>query len=146
MPIKSFRGKIGHQEVETIVLHTNNGSTGYKIVKFEVIGDDPGATSQISTLFINTINPGAPANAVIDFSDNTLIGVAQYESSTSSHYNPQPVIVFDNIIFNQDIYVSNFASSGTSVGTNYHIELEQVKLDLSENTVATLKDIRNIKG
>jgi len=27
---------------------------------------------------------------------------------------------------------------------NYYIELEQVKLDLNENTVATLKDIRNI--
>ena len=28
---------------------------------------------------------------------------------------------------------------------NYYIELEQMKLDLSENTVATLKDIRNIE-
>ena len=27
---------------------------------------------------------------------------------------------------------------------NYYIELEQIKLDLNENTVATLKDIRNI--
>jgi hypothetical protein len=29
---------------------------------------------------------------------------------------------------------------------NYHIELEQVSLALDENTVATLKDIRNIES
>ena len=29
---------------------------------------------------------------------------------------------------------------------NYYVELEQMKLDLNENTVATLKDIRNIES
>jgi len=29
------------------------------------------------------------------------------------------------------------------VPMNYYLELEQIKLDLSESTVATLKDIRN---
>ena len=32
--------------------------------------------------------------------------------------------------------------AGTS-GVNYYIELEQIKLDIGESTVATLKDIRN---
>ena len=36
--------------------------------------------------------------------------------------------------------------SGTQQKMNYYIELEQVSLDLTENTVATLKDIRNIKS
>jgi len=32
------------------------------------------------------------------------------------------------------------------VACNYYLELEQFKLDLNENTVATLKNIRNIKN
>ena len=51
--------------------------------------------------------------------------------------------VFDNITFNQDIYVTAVELAGGRP-TNYHIELEQVKLDLNEQTVATLKDIRNV--
>ena len=47
--------------------------------------------------------------------------------------------------FNQDIYVTHTDVLGAGA-CNYYIELEQFKLDLSENTVATLKDIRNIKS
>jgi len=44
--------------------------------------------------------------------------------------------------FNQDVYVT----AATDESINYYIEMEQVKLALDENTVATLKDIRNITG
>ena len=46
--------------------------------------------------------------------------------------------------FNQDIYVTHEDTVG-SQPCNYYIELEVVKLALDENTVATLKDIRNIE-
>ena len=54
-------------------------------------------------------------------------------------------VVFDNITFNQDIHLG-FKNLDAAIDMNYHIELELVKLDLNENTVATLKDIRNIKS
>ena len=50
----------------------------------------------------------------------------------------------DNEIINQDIEIGNKESQGNSM--NYYIELEQIKLDLNENTVSTLKDIRNVEG
>jgi len=54
------------------------------------------------------------------------------------------VVIFDNEVFNQDIYITYTDNGGGSnEDINYYIELEQIKLDLSENTVATLKDIRN---
>ena len=56
------------------------------------------------------------------------------------------VIVFDNMKFNQDIFVTNVDGGAENRAINYYIELEQVKLRLDENTVATLKDIRNITG
>ena len=52
--------------------------------------------------------------------------------------------IFDNMTFNQDIYVTYKDDETAGKFINYYIELEQVKLDLNENTVATLKDIRNI--
>jgi len=83
------------------------------------------------------------ATDVVDFSDQTLLAVGMYWSSTSSTAVHESVIVFDNVTFNQDIFITcdDEASTGPM---NYHIELEQVPLDLGENTVATLKDIRNL--
>jgi len=40
--IKTFRGLIADGETDTIVLHTNDGSIGYRIVKFQVIQEQPG--------------------------------------------------------------------------------------------------------
>ena len=137
--IKSFRGKIADAAIDTIPLRTNNGSIGYKIVKFEVIGQEPMGTDQEAVLKIYSI-PQSAATNTIDFSDNTLLAVAFYENDANTAYFGGTSIVFDNTKFNQDIYVTNQSSTGSM---NYYIELEQMPLDLNENTVATLKDIRN---
>jgi hypothetical protein len=42
MPIKSFRNMIKDDTVQTIPLSTNDGSTGYRIRKFQVINKSPG--------------------------------------------------------------------------------------------------------
>ena len=68
-----------------------------------------------------------------------------YGDETGSDVQNSQTVIFDNEIFNQDIYVCHKAVTGTHP-INYYIELEQIRLDLSENTVATLKDIRNITG
>jgi len=145
MPIKSFRGKLADGDQQTIVLHTNDGSVGYRIVKFQIMMEQPGNTSQESLVKIYKVQQTKPIpviNATVDFSDNTLLAAAFQDTNV----HPSEVIIFDNEIFNQDIYVTftdNAAGTGTD-DVNYYIELEQVKLDLNENTVATLKDIRNI--
>ena len=42
MTIKTFRGLLADGGQDTIVLHTNDGSTGYRIVKFQLMPDAPG--------------------------------------------------------------------------------------------------------
>ena len=143
MPIKSFRGLIAHDKVDTISLHTNNGSTGYKIVKFELMPETPMTVESENVVKIFS-TPQTATSATIDFSDNTLLAAGFIEGQPAAAYNTQETIVFDNMTFNQDIYVTN--NSDQSKAVNYYIELEQIKLDLNENTVATLKDIRNIKS
>ena len=144
MAIKSFRGKIAHEGIDTITLHTNTGSTGYKISKFELMGISPGSDSVEHVAKIYTI-PQTSATTAIDFSDPTVIGAIFLTQSSGAGYAYE-VITFDNMIFNQDIYITHKDNGPGGKGVNYHIELEQVKLDLNENTVATLKDIRNIES
>ncbi len=145
MPIKSFRGLIADGAQDTVSLSTNNGSTGYRIKRFELFPDTPGQNSVESTVQIFSISQSTPSTTAVtvDFSDNTLLGAAYYAAASSTDNSEKTVVVFDNMTFNQDIYIVHTNTSG-SQPINYYIELEQIKLSLDENTVATLKDIRNI--
>ena len=143
--IKTFRGLIVDAGQDTIVLHTNDGSTGYRIAKFQIIPGQP-FQDQESVVSIWKVEQTtvAAASPLIDMSDQTLLGVGIYKQAASgSAVAFTDVVIFDQEIFNQDIYVTHTDHSGSQT-CNYYIELEQVKLDLGENTVATLKDIRNV--
>ena len=149
MKIKTFRGKLTDGDVDTISLSTNNGSTGYKINKMALINANAGDVDYSAVVKIFSIPQTASSvSNDIDFSDNTLLAVGYISTDASSTQFPDDVIViFDNTKFNQDIYVTcKQTSASGNDDCNYYIELEQVKLDIGENTVATLKDIRNIKA
>jgi len=144
MTIKSFRGKINDGAIDLISLHTNDGSVGYKIKKLQLIGALPGNETVEAVVKIYKI-PQTSVDGAVDLSDNTLAGVGFYVSSITEEWATHNILIFDNEVFNQDIYITHHdASTGSPV--NYYLELEQIKLDLNENTVATLKDIRNIAG
>jgi len=141
--IKTFRGMIADDTQDTILLHTNDGSTGYRIVKFQIINNAPGAVSIKGVLKIYKVSQ-TTVDALVDFSDNTLLGAAFYEDNDSVTYVHGKTIIFDKEIFNQDIYITSRDVQG-SEPMNYYLELEQIKLDLSENTVATLKNLKNLE-
>ena len=149
--IKSFRGQISANNVDQVSLHTNDGSVGYRLVKMEVFPQKPGTSTgenlvQIFSLQSSADNAADAAVATdVDFSDNTMLAVGFVGASTNStQLAPISAVIFDNMTFNQDIFIAHKDESGNSSPVNYYIELEQVKLSLDENTVATLKDIRNI--
>ena len=141
MPIKSFRGKIANDTIERISLHTNTGSQGYKIVKLETMPEN--GSTDLEAVFKVYSTPQTAATTDIDFSDSTLLAAAIVIQDDSHENWSEPVVVFDNIKFNQDIFVTSKCHD-KSGPVNYHIELERVRLDLSESTTATLKDIRSI--
>jgi len=145
--IKTFRGLIAHGGQDIIALHTNNGAIGYRVVKFELFSTSPSTVRTESLVKIYKVRQGVNAETAIDgqvdFNDQTLVGVAFLGNYEQAQYVTDPTVIFDNEIFNQDIYVTHDSGDASSVDVNYYIELEQIKLDLNENTVATLKDIRN---
>ena len=145
---KSFRGMMttdsGGDSTDTIPLSTNNGSIGYQIKKLQIIPKDPTDVTNEAVFQIFSI-PTASTDE-IDFSNQTLLGCAHYSNHLSGTlYSEDSTIIFDNMKFNQDVYLTCKTDSGDKA-INYYIEMEQMKLALDENTVATLKDIRNIKS
>tara|TARA_Y100001951_G_scaffold8128_1_gene5135 strand:+ start:1488 stop:1946 length:459 start_codon:yes stop_codon:yes gene_type:complete len=152
MPIKTFKGKIASSDMQMINLHTNNGSTGYRIKKLELFPASPGSTSYEIVFKVFKVSQvandyaGTNLFGIVDFSDQTLLAAAYLEGNNANNATDGSNVVFDNEIFNQDITITSVDNDGNTEAVNYYIELEQVKLDLNENTVATLKNIRNITG
>jgi len=140
--IKTFRGLIVDGGQDTIVLHTNDGSIGYRIVKFQTMVQQPGTDTVEGTVKIFKIEQ-ATVDDLVDFSDNTLLGAAEYHKHTDPQNAVSTNVIFDQEIFNQDIYITWKDNFGQAM--NYYIELEQIKLDMNESTVATLKDLRNLE-
>ena len=139
--IKTFRGLLADGDIETIRLSTNKGLIGYKILKFELFPQAPGEANAESVVKVFTIEPDS-AESTVNFDDPTILGVASMGNSTAGNvYPPTLTVVFDNVVFNQDIYVTHKETSG-SESVNYYIELEQINLDVGEAAVATLKDMR----
>jgi len=147
MPMKSFRGLIVKGGIDKVNLATRDGSTGYRITKFQLMPHLFGASAgelESTVKIYSTVQ--TTADGTIDFSDQNLLAAGIINAEAVADSEPTIVTtVFDLMIFNQDIYVTHHNEHGSDTGpVNYYIELEQTKLDLNENTVATLKNIRNL--
>jgi hypothetical protein len=145
MVIKSFRGKMADNTIDTVSLHTNNGSLGYRIKSLTAISSAPG-TQDMEGLFKIYKVPQTAVDGQVDFSDQTLLATVYFKDYATNDNQPSiQTVIFDNEVFNQDIYIT-YLDVRSSNSASYYFELEQIKLDLNENTVATLKDIRNIEA
>jgi len=141
--IVSFRGLIESSGQDTIALQTNTGLMGYRIVKFQMMTPNAGTTDYEHTMQIWKVEQTS-ITAEVNFSNNRLLAAGFIEGAAATNFIGNPLhVIFDNEIFNQDIYITHFDSK-SALACNYYLELEQMKLDLNEQTVATLKDIRNI--
>ena len=77
----------------------------------------------------------------VDLTDGTLLAAA-FTGLAGGEFMGAKTIIFDNEIFNQDIFLTSIDNGGSTQDANYYLELDQIKLDLGEATVATLKDMR----
>lgn len=140
MTVKTFRGLLADGATQEINLKTNTGKIGYRIVKFQIIPNQPGTESTEAVVKIYKV-PQTAATATIEFNDNTLLAAGFFRSNASAAFATDVVVLFDNEIFNQDIYITSQDLENNPM--NYYIELEQVKLNDNESTMATLQSIRS---
>jgi len=137
--IKTYRGMLANDTEDRIRLKTNRGDIGYRIVKFQVMGINEDKNYE-TVVQINKISI-TPTDSV-DFTDGDLLAAALY-GDTDSLDQGSSTIIFDHEIFNQDIFVSAKATAGTTA-INYYLELEQVKLNENQSTMATLQSLRRL--
>ena len=140
----SYKGTILIGEQESISLKTNTGKTGYRIVKFNVIGVTPMKTDQtiIGQVF-KTDQTGSITDNV-NFTDSDLLAVATYEDTNSKELPNSNHIIFDNEKFNQDIFITATDADGNTTPMNYYLELEAMPLSDLEATFLTMQNIRQI--
>jgi len=137
--ILSYRGLMETATQEEILLSTKKGEKGYRIVKFQLMPFNYN-TSDEYTIQIWKTDQSASIDNVQDFSDNRLLA-AGYIGTDGADLTTESTVIFDQEIFNQDIFVTAKSQSGKAC--NYYLELEVIMLNETEAMVTTLKDIRN---
>jgi hypothetical protein len=139
----SFRGSIPDTNTERIKLATIKGKIGYKIVKFQIIAADVlGAQADMQAQITKTSDG---ASATVDFSNADLLAVATYKTEPNASQTAQgTTIIFDNEMFNQDIFITGIDGGTGNQNINYYIELEAREISDLESTMLTLKNLRTI--
>jgi len=137
--IKTFRGLLADGGQDRIRLQTIKGKVGYRIVKFQVMGPDNNSNfEQVLKIYKKSTTPSNDIN----FTDSDLLAAGLAAEDNSRAILNQPVIIFDNETFNQDIYITNKGHDNTAA-INYYIELEVIPLDDAGAEYTTLKDMRS---
>jgi len=139
--IKTFRGLLANEGEERIRLSTIKGKVGYQIIKLQVLPSNPGGASYEACVKVFKSEQGTTPTTTIDFTDSDLLAAAIFaaSSSTGDQYST-PAVIFDQEIFNQDIYITQKDTQGNSM--SYYLELEVVPLDDAGAEYTTLKDMR----
>ena len=143
--IKTFRGILADGTQQRVRLSTKKGKIGYRIIKFQIMPYDPTVDNLEVVQKIYKVKQ-VSQDAKIDFSDGNLLAAAYIENHdgvSTSFADFTNAVIFDREIFNQDIYITSDAGSGSaSSGVNYYLELEMETLSDNAAAVSTLRDIR----
>ena len=142
MVVKTFRGLLVDGGIDHIRLQTNNGKTGYRIVKLQIITKTPYDTNSAEHIIKVYKTFQTAVDGVVNFSEQSLIGVATINNNTAGYQYPiTTTIIFDSEIFNQDIYITH-KEAVNAEPCNYYLELEVIPLTSQTAEYTTLKDIR----
>lgn len=144
MSTVTYRGQLPTGQQERLHLSTNNGLTGYRIKKFNIISSQPGDNYEyvVKVRLTSDDNVGATVN----FNDPSIVAVAYFKEGSGTNQGVNDIIIMDSETFNQDVFITAADASGNTIPVNYYLELEKMKLDLNASTFSTLKNIRQDKA
>jgi hypothetical protein len=142
----SFRGTLAPGLEDKINLKTIKGKVGYKIVKFELMLEQPGQVTGtiVGQIFKKSQDGSITAN--VNFTDPNLLAANYMVDASNVIYATSNVVIFDNEPVNQDIFINITDADGGTNPCNYYIELETMSLNDLEATQLTLKSIRTISS
>ena len=140
--IKTFRGLLADGGQDRIRLQTIKGKVGYRIVKFVILTTTPSGDTWEHVVKVYT-EKQTTINNEINFTDSSLLAVG-YISQNDTLRGGFSQYIFDNMVFNQDIYVTQVDEAAGSQACNYYLELEVIPLDDAGAEYTTLKDLRQV--
>jgi hypothetical protein len=144
MVVKTFRGLLADDTQERIKLQTSTGKVGYRIIKFQVMAATVTTVSAECVVKIFKTNQST-VDASVDFTDSDLLGVALWTSDSDTHAQSDDLnVIFDNEIFNQDIFITHENTAGGAAACNYYVELEVIPLASDEAAITTVKAMRGL--
>jgi len=138
--IKTFRGLLADGDQNRIRLSTKKGKIGYKIIKLQGFPETPGTTAYEHIVKIFKVTQST-VTGTVDLSDGNLLGVVYIEGDYQLSSSDKHTIIFDQEVFNQDIFITHSDVNG-ALRCNYYVELESMDLTDNAAAVSTLRDIR----
>jgi len=145
MVVKTYRGLLADGGQDRIRLQTIRGKVGYRIAKFQIMAPLITGSSRVNAVSIWKTEQTSVSTSAIspDFTDSDLLAVALNVWDNSQPHLSSLSVIFDNEIFNQDIYLTNTETIATG-SCNYYIELEVIPLDDVGAEYTTMKDMRQV--
>ena len=134
--IKKFSGLIPNLGLERIYLAGVESGKGFKVKDLQIISSQPGAIDYeyiVQVYMTKRTSTGLYDN--IDFTKDDLLAVAYLSGDTSETHSDFQTVIFDETVFNQDIYISTADISGSTLPVNYMLTLEEVKMSDNESAV-----------
>ena len=142
MVVKTYRGILADGAQDRIRLQTIKGKVGYKIIKFQLLPNIPGAQEYQSVVKIFKSEQSS-VDGLINLTDSDLLAAGYQEGSQSTGTTDGLIVIFDNEVFNQDIFITH-SDIDAGQACNYYIELEVIPLDDAGAEYTTLKDMRQV--
>jgi len=127
--VHSFRGLLIDGGQDEINLERSNVNLAYRIVKFEVMGNNPGTATSEAIVKIYK-NRQSSIDGTVDFSEAELLAAALWHDADGSAYPLSYQVIFENALFSRNIWVTASDVDG-AYSTNYYIELEEVPVNSS---------------
>jgi hypothetical protein len=127
--IHSFRGLLADGEHHKIRIQGPIGDRAWRISKFQIMSNAPKTADHVGITKIWREEPATAAitATTIDFTDSRLLACGLWREGNLLTEGQTSVVIFDNALFVRNVWVSATDADG-SVGMNYYIELEEVKV------------------
>jgi len=141
--VHSFRGLLADGGQDEINLERQNVNLAYRIVKFQIMPEDPQTATQEIVAKIYR-EEQTSIDGTVDFRNPDILGVALYAQHSSS-YTSFKTVIFDNTLFSRNIFVNVKDAVGAG-GANWYVELEEVPVGAATLMQLKLGTARKLIG
>ncbi len=144
--VHSFRGLLGDGGQDEINLERQNVNLAYRVLKFEGLPEKPFTLDQEDVLKIYR-EKQTSIDGEINFDDQDLLAaLAQKWLSANSLSGVSPTVIFDNILFSRNIYVTHKDVGAGGRTYNYYLEIEEVPVGAATLMQLKLGTARKLIG